>query len=216
MALYYATDELLMDAGAMEGVLAQAFAEEIRFLLDDAIFRGDGAGKPMGVLSAGCLVTQAAESGQAADTILYENVVKMFNRLPFWSRAKAAWYINQECEPQIETMVMSIGTGGAMSPVAVEYLTKGTIKGLPVIPIEHCSKLGDVGDIVLADMSQYILAEKGGMQTASSMHVKFAYDEMAFRITYRVDGQPVRASAITPYKATAGSTLSPFVTLAAR
>jgi HK97 family phage major capsid protein len=66
----------------------------------------------------------------------------------------------------------------------------------------------------LADFSQYLLADKGGMQTASSTHVKFLYDETAFRITYRVDGQPVRGSAITPFKGS--KSLSSFVTLAAR
>jgi HK97 family phage major capsid protein len=95
-------------------------------------------------------------------------------------------------------------------------MLKGTIKGRPVKPIEHAAKLGDAGDIVLADMSQYLLATKGGVKTASSMHILFLYDEMAFRVTYRVDGQPVLASAITPYKATSGRTVSPFVALQAR
>ena len=45
------TDELLADAGALENILSQAFAEEIGFKLDDAIINGDGAGKPLGVLA---------------------------------------------------------------------------------------------------------------------------------------------------------------------
>jgi HK97 family phage major capsid protein len=88
--------------------------------------------------------------------------------------------------------------------------------GKPVIPIEHASAIGDVGDIMLADMSQYLLIEKGGIQAANSIHIKFDYDEVAFRVTYRVNGQPLLASPLTPYKATSGRTLSPFVTLAAR
>jgi HK97 family phage major capsid protein len=95
-------------------------------------------------------------------------------------------------------------------------MTKGTIKGRPVLPIEQCAAIGDKGDIVLADFGSYLLADKNGMQMASSMHIMFLYDEMAFRITYRLDGQPVRDKAITPYKGTSGRTLSPFVTLAAR
>lgn len=219
MALYYATDELLMDSSAMESVLTQAFSDEIKFKLDDAIFRGDGAGKPLGILNAGCLVSQAKETGQAADTVIFENVVKMWSRMVASSRANAVWLINQEIEPQLYSMVISAGTAGIPAYMPANGLSGSmysTLFGKPVIPIEHASGAGDVGDIVLADMSQYLLADKGGMNMASSIHVKFLYDETAFRITYRVDGQPVRSSAITPYKATNSTTLSSFVTLAAR
>jgi len=219
MALYYATDELLQDAPAMSSVFSQAFAEEIRFLVDDAIYNGDGSGKPLGILNAGCLVTQAAESGQAADTVLFENIVNMWSRLVASSRANAEWYINQEIEPQLYGMVLSAGTSGVPVYMPANGLSGSpyaSLFGKPVIPIEHAAKLGDVGDIVLADMSQYLLADKGEMQAASSIHVMFNYDEMTFRVTYRVDGQPTRSAAITPYKATSGRTLSSFVTLAAR
>jgi hypothetical protein len=46
------------------------------------------------------------------------------------------------------------------------------------------------------------------------MHVRFSYDEMAFRITYRVNGQPAWKTALTPKNG--NSTVSPFVTLEAR
>ncbi|SMC38496.1 phage major capsid protein [Papillibacter cinnamivorans] len=213
-ALYYSTDELLADASAMEAVLSQAFSEELSFKALDAIIRGTGAGQPLGILNAGCLVSQAKETGQAADTVVHENISKMWNRLFAGSRANAAWLVNQEVEPQLEAMALAIGTGGTLSPMAMEYMTKGTIKGRPVIPIEQASALGDVGDIILADMRQYLLATKGGPQMASSMHVQFLYDEMTFRMTWRLDGQPALHSAITPYKG--ASTLSSFVTLAER
>jgi HK97 family phage major capsid protein len=74
--------------------------------------------------------------------------------------------------------------------------------------------LGDKGDIILADLAGgYILAEKGGISSDMSIHVKFIYDESVFRFVLRVDGQPVRASSVTPFKGGATSTLSHFVTL---
>lgn len=217
--LYYATDELLADSSAMQSVISQAFVEEMQFKLDDAIIRGSGAGQPLGILNAACTVSQAKETGQAADTIVYENILKMWSRMIARSRQNAAWLINQECEPQLHSMFMAVGTGGVPVYLPANGLSGSpyaTLMGKPVIPIEQAAALGDVGDIILADMSQYILAEKGGMQMASSIHVKFIYDETAFRITYRVDGQPIRDKAITPYKGTSGNTLSSFVTLAAR
>lgn len=214
MALYYATDELLMDASAMESVLSQAFGEELSFLAVDSLIRGTGAGQPLGMLNSGCLVPQAKEAGQGADTIVHENISKMWNRLLASSRANAVWLINQECEPQLDALALPIGTAGVLSPLAMEYMTKGTLKGRPVLPLEQCAALGDAGDIILADMGMYLLATKGGPQMASSMHVQFLYDEMTFRMTYRLDGQPVLNSAITPYKG--ASTLSSFISLAER
>jgi hypothetical protein len=46
------------------------------------------------------------------------------------------------------------------------------------------------------------------------MHVAFLTDEMTFRITYRVDGEPIWNAPLTPYKG--ANTLSPFVTLQSR
>ena len=216
ITLYHATDELLSDAAALQSEVMSAFADEMSFKVDDAIFRGDGVGKPMGILNSPAVVAQAKETGQAADTVIHENISAMYARLLASSRKTAAWFINQEVETFLDNMALSIGTGGQLSPFATEYMMKGTIKGLPVIAIEQASKIGDVGDIVLADFKRYKLANKGAPKTASSLHVSFLTDEMAFRTTYRVDGQTERASAITPYKATSLRTLSSFVTLAAR
>ena len=102
-----------------------------------------------------------------------------------------------------------------MSGGGVSQAPYASLFGRPVVPIEQCATLGDQGDIIFADLSNYILIDKGGIQSAMSIHVKFIYDESVFRFVYRVDGQPALASPITPYKGTA-NTLSPFVTLAAR
>ena len=89
--------------------------------------------------------------------------------------------------------------------------------GRPVIEVEYCATVGDLGDIVLADLSQYLLIQKAsGMQAAQSMHVRFINDEMTFRITWRLDGQPIWNKPLTPFKGAAGTTLSPFITLEAR
>ena len=90
----------------------------------------------------------------------------------------------------------------------------GTLLGRPIVPIEQCQTLGTVGDIILADLSQYVIADKGGLESASSIHVRFVYDESVFRFVYRVDGQPIWNSALTPFLS--ANTLSPFVALASR
>lgn len=212
MALCYATDEILTDAATLDAWIKIAFDEEMSFKLDDAAFSGTGAGMPLGIMNSGALVTVAKESAQAADTIVHANITKMWNRLWNRNRASAAWFINQDCEPQLQDMIF--GTDN-ISPYSREYIERGTILGRPVIAVEQASTLGDLGDIVLADMSQYYMIEKGaGVDAAVSMHVRFLYDEQVFRFIYRADGQPSWISPLTPYKGT--NTYSPFITLQAR
>ena len=157
------------------------------------------------------------EAGQDADTIVYDNINKMFSRMIASSRPNSVWVINQDCEPQLNTMSIPVGTGGV--PV---YLPAGgasaspyaTLLGRPVVPIEHCQTVGTTGDIMLCDFSKYLAIDKGGLKQDVSIHVRFLYDESVFRFVYRFDGQPELGSAITPYKGT--NTLSHFVKLDSR
>lgn len=220
IGLCYVTDELLQDASALESVVMSAFADEFAFKLDDAIFNGTGGVMPLGILSAAnaSLVSVEKENGQPADTLQPENIIKMWSRCIASSRQNAVWFINQDIEPQLFTLAIAVGTGGGtvyMPPGGLSGQPYGTLFGRPVIAVEQCDTLGDKGDIVLADMSQYLLIEKGGLQSASSIHVKFTTDETAFRFVYRVDGQPLWEAALTPFSGST-NTLSPFVTLDAR
>jgi HK97 family phage major capsid protein len=220
IGLCYATDELLADAAALESYISKGFVDEFGFLIDDALVSGNGAGMPLGVLNAGCLVTQDKEVGQAATTVVAENVINMFSRLFASSRMNAAWFINQNVEPQLHTMSIAVGTGGQliyMPPGGLSGAPYGTLLGRPVIPIEQCPSLGTVGDIFLGDYNNgYLLAEKGGIKADMSIHVQFIYDESVFRFVLRVDGQPVRATAMTPYKGGSSYTQSHFVALQTR
>jgi HK97 family phage major capsid protein len=220
VVLVYATDELLDDLPAMENFVRTSASHEIGFQLDTAIFNGNGAGKPLGIVQAGCLVSVTKEAGQAAATVVYENIVKMWSRLFAVSQTNAVWLINQNVFPQLAQMSLSVGTGGSavwLPAGGASASPYSTLMGRPVIPIEQCETLGTVGDIVLADFSNgYIFATKGGLQTDMSIHVRFIYDESVFRFVFRADGQPVRASALTPYKGGSGATQSHFIALETR
>lgn len=215
--LCYATDEILEDSPiSMEPLLKAAFTDALAWTLDGAFIAGTGAGQPLGILNAPALVTVAKESGQSADTILYENVLKMYSRL--WRTDGAVFLANRETLPQLATMELAVGTGGS----AVFLPANGaagrpfdTLMGLPLIFTEHCKALGDAGDIILADWSQYLVGQKtNGLNFSSSVHLKFDYDQTAFKFTLRIDGQPWWKQALAPKNGT--NTLSPFITLAER
>jgi HK97 family phage major capsid protein len=217
MAVMYATDELLADTTALGAIAQQALSEEITWTAENAIFRGTGAGQPVGIIGHASTVSVAKETNQPAATILVNNIFKMWARMWSRSRANAVWFINQDIEPQLLALEFPVGTGGMpayMPPGGLSQSPYGTLLGRPIIPVEYASTLGTVGDIILADLTQYIMIDKGGIQAAESMHVQFLTDQMAYRWTYRLDGQPAWRTTLTP--ANGSATLAPFVTLATR
>jgi HK97 family phage major capsid protein len=218
-ALVYMTDELLQDATAFGRTVFDAMAMELRFMIQDAVLNGTGAGQPQGILNSAALVTVAAEGGQAADTVVWENIKKMWAR---YIGGPPVWIINRDIVPELYGMSQAVGTGGA--PVYLPANSSGTngaaraplntLMGAPVIELEQSATLGDLGDIMLIDPLEYGLATKSQMvQTAMSIHVNFLQDETVLRSVARVDGMP-GSQVITPFKGSA--TRSAFVALAAR
>lgn len=220
-ALGYATDELLQDSTALERIMLQAFAEEIRFEVEDSIINGNGAGKPLGILNSGAVIVIAEETSQANGTVNFYNLVKMMERLPARSRRNAVWLTNDSgVETQLYSVVLPGGNGYPLYlPPGQNTATPGnqafgTLLGRPVIPTEYLGVTGAAGDLMLVDLSEYITITKGGIQFAESMHVRFIQDEQCFRLVYRIDGQPAWRQPVTT--ANGGLTKSPFVALGAR
>lgn len=217
IALVPMTDELLQDAPSMAAYVNSKAPEKIDFKVNDAILRGTGAGMPLGYLNSGALLTIAAASGQAADTVVFDNIVNMYTRATDATKRRGVWLVNGDVEAQLMKMQFP-GTGTAvpvyMPPGGLSAQPYGTLMGRPVIPIESASALGDVGDISFVDLSQYMSVVKGGgVRQDVSIHLFFDYDITAFRFVLRIGGQPWWNSPITRAN---GLSRSPFVTLAAR
>lgn len=220
IAICYLTEELDEDAAAFGAFTEQAFRDEMQFMVEDSIINGDGAGKPLGIVNAGCFVAQAIEGGQTiANTpaSIVANAGKMKTHLPPKSWPNAVWLMNPDFSPSLLTATLG-GTSAAfpvyMPPNGLSAAPFGTLLGREIVENEYCAAVGTPGDIILADLSQYWAIEKGGLKSASSVHVRFLYGENTLRFTYRIDGQPSWAKSVTPYK---GSTAkSPFVGLATR
>ncbi len=216
------TDELIEDAAmSVEADISRKARAAITFTKDDDFVNGTGVGMALGLLSAitpgGPVISVPARPAQPANTIIYENIVDMWARLFSRSQSNSIWMVNQDTFPQLATMNMAVGAGGgpvfipAGGASAAPY---ATLMGRPMITTEKCQALGTQGDIILADWSQYAIAQKaGGIKAASSIHLYFNYDKQVFRFVLRYDGQPTWAIDLTPRR---GATVSPFVVLATR
>jgi len=217
--LCYVSDELLSDSAvALEAYLTRKFSQAIAFVEDDDFLNGTGVNQPLGAFSSAnpARIAVTAETGQGAATIVAENIAKMWARMYPAGQANAVWVANIECFPQLFQMSLTINTGGALVWMPAGGISGNpyeTLMGKPLIYTEKMQALGTAGDIGLVDFSQYIIGQKSGgtPDVASSIHVRFATDETAFRFVLRYDGQPSWLTYITPKRGSA--TLSPFIVL---
>jgi HK97 family phage major capsid protein len=208
--------ELVADSiVSFQPFISQIFPEGLSWYEDIAYIKGNGVGQPLGALHASnpAIITQAAEPGQGANTIVWENIVAMYSRMLPSSLNRAVWVIAPNVLPELSTMALGVGTGGA--PV---WLVNGTgaapmtLLGRPIIISEKApAALGTAGDINLVDFGFYLIGDRQAMSASVSEHYRFPQDEMAFKVVMRVDGRPWLQSPITPQYG--GDTLSPFVQL---
>lgn len=213
------TDRLIEKSPlAINSFLMEIVPEAIMHWLDDKVMNGTGAGQPQGILQGPSLVSQAAETGQAATTIVTENVLNMFSRLLPSSVGNSVWLHNPDTIPQLYTLTVNVGTGGnSVMMINMAQAGPPTMLGRPLIPYAHCATRGTVGDLVLADLNQYLLGQEStqqGVQVTTSIHVRFDRGETMFRFRLLMDGQPWMTSAITP--AQGSNTLSAFIAIATR
>ena len=215
-ALIYMTEEIQADAPALQAYNDKVVPEELAYKIDDAIFRGTGAGMPLGFTLSPATIVVPKDAGQAAGTVTTNNILNMLSRLYARSLKSAAFFVN----PAImwtQLATLTIGTGTAVKLIYTPPdagAPYGRLFGIPVFPIEQASALGTQGDIVLADLSTYILAKRQGIRADSSIHVAFVTGEIAYRWMMRLDGQPTWNAPLIP--ANGGVTTSPYVVLQTR
>lgn len=219
-AMAFVTDEMLRFspismAAWLPGKLASAMAwkEDQKFLTGTG-----GAGEPSGIQTSGAVIPVGKEDEQTAKTFTLNNVVAMAARLWRGAGNNIAWVMNRTLEPQVALLSQTWSGGGGQNVFLQDgkiVMSPGkTLYGYPVLFTEHVATLGTAGDVTLINFDEYLVAsDVAGMQTETSIHLKFDYGQTAYRLTTRTGGMSPWAVAFTPAN---GDTLSPFVTLAVR
>jgi len=205
-----ATEELLEDAPRVGTLLTTKSAGALRWKLSDAWMWGDGVAKPLGWMAANALISVAKEGSQAADSIVRQNVAKMFARMI--NPTQASWLANGDIMPAIMEL-----KNEANQPVwfpNYQVAPGGILLGRPVLFTEHCETLGDLGDLQFVNPNGYEAFRKQSIQFAESIHLYFDYNIRAFRWVFRAGGQPVLKDPVAP--AHGNNTKSHFVALSER
>lgn len=216
MGFYAATDEILEDAPALQAELDDYFPEAFSWIGDNEVLNGTGSGQPLGINASGATVVTPWASTQST-LFTTQNALDMQSHLWLRSRANAAWFMG----PDIEDALYSLTIPGPQGTAVALYTPPGVngnnspygrMLNKPVIIIEQTAPAGYQGDVLLADMSQYVIGTRGGIKSASSIHVAFLTDQQVFRWTLRNDGSPLWDKPVTQNNS--ANKVSPFVTLA--
>lgn len=226
-AVVYFTEEQLEDAPmTWNNRIKRLVPEAIMFEVNYQFLHGTGVGKPKGLLKEDSLIVipTGARNGaaQSNHTLLHWNLSQMYWRN--WNRAGAMWLCHPDTAQQMEFVYFDDDTTNkrpVYSPVNRGLVTSGAELfvgpyGQSMLVHEMCQDFATKGDIFNVDWSQYASLTKvgGGVKTASSIHVRFLFEETAFRFTFRVGGKSLWT---TPKEDLHGDTTrSPVTTLASR
>lgn len=212
--LAYATEELLQDSAISFAAMIDAgFRSQMGAHILNEKIRGLGGDQYIGVTTAPCAVTVSKETNQTADTIVSANATKMAARC--WGFDNAVWLANHDTRPQLYGLNIPIGTAGV--PIYTPSARVGfpdMLLGRPVIYSEYLSTVGDLGDFILVNWSQFLEGVYEPIQGAESIHVRFVNHERTFKLWTRNCGAPWWRTYLTPNKGT--NYLSPVVLLQAR
>lgn len=211
----YASNELLADSAiALEPLLKRQFAKAWAWNEDYAFLRGSGAGMPLGVLNCGCL---NAVYRAVVNHISYDDIAKMYARMLPTSLNKAVWVCNPSVIPELITMGLEyLATEYARILVFQPDAKLGVtwqLLGRPVFITEKLPEMGTASDLIFGDFSYYLIGDRQPITIDASTHLRFDYDETAWRFVLRVAGQCWPQTKLTLKSGT--SSYSPFVSLAA-
>ena len=184
------SNELLADnAIGLEALLSRMFGDAVKFTRDWQFFRGDGVGKPLGIYNSPCLVT-TTDAFTATPTVL--ELATMYQRLPASSDGRALWAIHS----LLFAALMDVGSTSTAAN-ALSWLPDingrpgPALFGLPVRRSEKLPSSFATGGMALIDPKYYIAGDRAEIEIAMSEHVNFDDDETKWRVTTRVEGQPL-------------------------
>jgi HK97 family phage major capsid protein len=218
-------NELLQDsATSMDVWFRTFFPMAVGFFRDLAFLTGNGVDQPEGLLNCpGAVTTDPAVTGKIA----LGDVLNMLVQLWPPSLKRARWVCSPDAFGQLLSMGLVVGTTAIAPPAmlggmqAIEvpaglqsdgiHFRMLGIPGRVTEKVPYPNSAQPDGALTLYDPTAYLIGDRQAMQIATSAEYSFANDEVAYRITQRLDGRGWQRTPLTP--ANGGSPLSMIVKL---
>lgn len=218
-----ASSELTEDSAQFENILTANLQAAASFFLDKNFLFGSGVAKPKGMLdpSNAALVVVDKNTNTPAGGFLFEDAVAMYSAHAPACRGRAIWIFSNDLLPALSVMQVVVRdpstgkpVGGSATPVfTLNADGTGTLLGRPAFFTEKMKTAGTQGDCALICPDQYAVLLRREFQLRRSLDAGFKNDSIWWRLTCRVDGQPLWANTLT---LTNSQVVSPFVVLQTR
>ena len=192
------SEELLNDSAFnMEGYITREFARRIGTKEEEAFFKGDGTGKPLGLLAD----TGGADIGVTTTgaSITADDVIDLYYSLRVPYRKKAKWIMNDSTVSALRKLKDQ--NGQYLWQPSLVAGTPNTILGCEVIssPFMPSIATGEKA-IAFGDYSYYWIADRQG-RTFKRLNELFATTgQVGFLGAQRVDGKLILPEAIKVLK----------------
>lgn len=198
IGLIYLTDELIADSiiniiNYITGLFTRAFQYELERRAIRAT-GGAAAGPCMGIINDPAINVVAR---QTANTISYNDVINLDNALDE-NFTDLSWITRKATQNTLMGLVDNNNRPIFLADYGVftgQPLHPPTMITYPVHRTRNVPTMGTQGDVILGDLSWYLLTIRQDLTIDSSAHVRFIYDEQTLRFVMRLDGMPAISTA---------------------
>lgn len=218
-----ASSEIVEDSSQFENILTANLQAAASFFLDSNFLLGSGVSRPLGMISAAnpSLVVVNKNTATPTGGFLWEDAVAMYTAHTPACRGRAIWIFSNDLLPALSVMQIVVknvagseNVGGSATPqFTLNADGTGTLLGRPVHFTEKLKTKGTQGDCCFVCPDQYAILLRRDFQLRRSLDAGFTNDSIWWRLTTRVDGQPLWANT---QKLKNSQVTSPFVVLQAR
>ena len=176
------TDRLIANAPMIQQVVSTQLRGALIDAEENAFLNGTGLGQPTGIIDHAATISVARAGGGA---VVYADLMNM---LESFKGRRGVWIVGRDMLSQLMVLV-DANNNYIWQPNARDG-NPGTIFGMPVLFSDHAPALGDLGDVVLADLSYYLIGDGMGIAVAASPHPLFTRNKTIIKAWKTVDGSP--------------------------
>lgn len=191
----------------IQALLKSLFSVSIRAKNERNILRGTGVGQPLGILNASVAL---AVNTVTNNVFAYADALNMISK--FWAvnPMSCCWIFHPSLWPDLGVMESTSGGPGAFQNNLSVAFGK-TFLGYQMAQSQFSPQANNAGDMILADLSMYLMFVRQELAIDFSEHVGFLSGKDTWRFYQRNDGKPWLKSAITLGDPQGSYQQSPFV-----
>ena len=190
------SDEMLEDGGVdLEKYILEMFSERIGTAEESAFIKGDGNGKPVGLIYQ----AQLGDVSEVAGDITMDDMINLEHALPYGYRKNAVWLMSADAYHKLRSIPHHNGHG-----VWRNDLKEGEPERLFGYPIYICKAMDTVAPgkipVMFGDFSYYWIGDRGKRVIKRLVERHADRGQVAFLTTERVDAKLVIPEAVKMLK----------------